>query len=692
MIFRAFQPTTVSQDDRHVPHIQFDRKTAFFEGPASTAVEWSRKLRRVERAECVKVLTPPQFCLNTFKNHMTESPEERDERLANVFDRLMQDSRSGSAESKLAAAVQQHPDLEQELRELFATARFADDVAVFRFAESGPFDTSSRDTEGLESAAGVNTEFRASTASTAASAGNSDPAASSVPLSSRSGPNGMSDPSNTGIRDSGICGLMVGDYQLEQEIGRGGMGVVYRAHQESLRRTVALKMIPNAAFASSNDVARLRAEAVSAARLSHPNIVPVYEVGDFNGQPWFSMKYIEGITLSARLMNGPMLPRDAVMLMIPIVEAIGAAHRAGILHRDLKPSNILIAADGTPWVTDFGLAKRFDVEDNSRPGHSANTEIMALTQSGAILGTPAWMSPEQAAGQTELVEKASDIYSLGALLYAMLTGRPPFQAASPLDTVLMVLEQDPPGLRMLNRVVDSDLEMIVMKCLQKPQDLRYESTDRLASDLRAWLNNEPVSARSSTIAQIMTRLFRESHHASILQNWGLLWMWHSLVVLLLCLITNYMQFRNVSERWPYVSLWVVGLGLWAAIFWNLRHRAGPITAVERQIAHVWGGSMIASSMLFLVESIMHRPVLEFSPVLGTIAGMVFLVKAGILSGQFYIQSALMFATSLAMAAIEFSDLPNFSVSLFGVVSALTFFVPGLKYYRQQLRTRRSKTL
>lgn len=143
---------------------------------------------------------------------------------------------------------------------------------------------------------------------------------------------------------------------------------------------------------------------------------------------------------------------------------------------------------------------------------------------------------------------------------------------------------------------------------------------RLAADLRAWLNSEPVTARSSTIAQVMTRLFRESHHAAILENWGLLWMWHSLVVLLLCLITNGMQLNGVSARWPFVTLWVVGLGLWALIFWNLRHRAGPITAVERQIAHLWGGSMIASSMLFGVESIMGLRVLEFSPGAGSDRG------------------------------------------------------------------------
>ncbi|MFM7833560.1 MAG: serine/threonine-protein kinase, partial [Planctomycetaceae bacterium] len=482
-----------------------------------------------------------------------------------------------------------------------------------------------------------------------------------------------------------LIGSQIGDYSIEAEVGRGGMGVVYRARQSSLQRTVALKMIPNAALASSIDLQRLRAEALAAARLRHPNIVPVYEVGEQDGQPWFSMQYIPGSTLSERLQRGPMPPREAVSLLIPVVEAIGAAHRAGVLHRDLKPGNILIAEDGTPFVTDFGLAKRVSVDDQASAGAAG---LHSLTQSGAILGTPAWMSPEQAGGQTDAIGVAADVYSLGAILFAMLTGRPPFQGASPLDTVLMVLEQDPPGIRMLNRAVDSDLEMIVLKCLQKPQDLRYASTTALAADLRAWLNSEPITARSSTIAQVMTRLFRESHHAAILENWGLLWMWHSLVVLLLCLITNAMQLNGVSARWPFVTLWVVGLGLWALIFWNLRHRAGPITAVERQIAHLWGGSMIASSMLFAVESIMGLEVLEFSPVLGVIAGMVFLAKAGILSGRFYVESLLMFGTSLVMAAIAASDLPDVSVSLFGVMSAVTFFVPGLKYYRQQRRGRR----
>ena len=566
--------------------------------------------------------------------------DDRDERLAVVFDQLMQDSKGGSAQKRLDDAVRQHPDLASDLRELFATAQIADDIALLQSSDLNHL--TGGDSKTLR----------------------------------RSG----------SIAAGSAIGSAIGEYELKAELGRGGMGVVYEAFQASLQRTVALKMIPNAAFAASQDLARLRAEALAAARLSHPNIVPVYEVGEHNGQPWFSMQFIRGTTLSERLMKGPMTPREAVALLVPIVDAIGAAHRAGVLHRDLKPSNILIAADGTPFVTDFGLAKQVNVEEEPIVPGAMDADMTRITQSGAILGTPAWMSPEQAAGQTDSIDVATDVYSLGAVLFAMLTGRPPFQAASPLDTVLMVLEQDPPNIRMLNRAVDSDLEMVVMKCLQKPQDLRYSSAAALASDLRAWLNNEPVSARSSTIVQVMTRLFRESHHAAILQNWGLLWMWHSLVLLLLCLTTNFMQFRGVTDRWPFVGLWVVGLGFWAAIFWNLRHRAGPITAVERQIAHIWGGSMIASSMLFWVESIMDRPVLEFSPVLGAIAGMVFLAKAGILSGRFYIQSIVMFATGLVMAAVEHSDLPDFSVSLFGAMSALTFFLPGLKYYRQQRRS------
>jgi hypothetical protein len=272
----------------------------------------------------------------------------------------------------------------------------------------------------------------------------------------------------------------------------------------------------------------------------------------------------------------------------------------------------------------------------------------------------------------------------------MLTGRAPFQAATPLDTVLMVLEQEPVPPRVLNPSADADLELIAMKCLQKPQDLRYDDAGAMADDLQAWLDGDPISARSSQFTQVLSRAFRETHHASLLENWGLLWMLHSLVVLVLCFVTNLMQFRDSASespsRWPYLALWVVGLSIWAAIFYSLRKRSGPVTFVERQIVHIWAGSMIASMLLYAVEWLLDLKILELSPVIALVSGMVFLAKASMLNGKFYAQAAALFLTGVAMAWIQNSeDLPNVSISLYGIVAGASFFIPGLKYHRQRIR-------
>ncbi len=481
----------------------------------------------------------------------------------------------------------------------------------------------------------------------------------------------------------------IGEYQLLEELGRGGMGVVYRAHQASLDRDVAVKMILRGDWASEIDLARFHSEAESAARLEHPNIVPIYEVGQHEGLPYFSMRLIEGVTFSDKMADGPLDSRQAAELMLPVCRAIDAAHHEGVLHRDLKPSNILVDHENVPYITDFGLAKRIPTEsDPSQPE--------TLTGSGAILGTPSYMSPEQAAGQRGRVQERSDVYSLGAILYALITGQPPFRANSPVDTMIQVLEQEAAPPRLLNPDIDSDLEMIAMKCLQKPVDLRYNTAGLLADDLQAFLNNEPVSARSSQFSQVLSRAFRETHHAVVLENWGLLWMWHSLVLVVLCLLTNWLQVGGFDTPWPYLWVWGAGAGLWALIFWNLRKRAGPVTFVERQIAHVWAGSMAGSTLLYVVEPILGLETLRLSPILGLLTGAVFLVKAGILSGHFYVQAAILFATAPLMAWIQQhaaqTNTLDYSISLFGLLSGASFFFPGLKYHRQHRARRVVETL
>ena len=476
------------------------------------------------------------------------------------------------------------------------------------------------------------------------------------------------------------------DYERLTEIGRGGMGVVYQAHQRSLNRSVALKMMVRGVFATPDDLRRFRTEAESAAKLTHPHIVSVYEVGEQAGLPYFSMQLVVGETLAERISRSPLAPREAAALLIPVCRAIAYAHRSGVLHRDLKPSNILLDREDHPYVSDFGLARIVpDSELLSRNaqglqplGLAPSVEALrSLTRTGAILGTPGYMAPEQAIGDPTQIGPATDIYSLGAVLFAMLTGRPPFQCASPADAVIMALEHEPPPPRLLNPAIDVDVEMIVLKALQKPADLRYTTADELADDLQAFLNHEPVQARSSRLADILSRAFRPTHHAGILRNWGLLWMWHSLVLLVLCLITNYMQYRQVTSHLPYVGLWTIGLGTWALAFWKMRHRAGPVTFVERQVAHLWAASMASSSMLFLVESLLGLPVLSLSPVLALFAASVFVGKAGVLSGEFYIQAIVMFLCAIPMALF-----PDIGLTVFGIASALTFFIPGWKFHRE----------
>lgn len=288
-----------------------------------------------------------------------------------------------------------------------------------------------------------------------------------------------------------------GNYQVLDEIARGGMGVVYRARDLSLDRVVALKTILAGNLASDADVIRFRAEAEAAASLSHIAIVPIFEVGRAHDLHYFAMAYIDGESLAKRIERSPMSNRDAAVLLRKIADAIAYAHQRGIIHRDLKPANVLLDRAGAPHITDFGLAKRSDKESQ-------------LTMSGQILGTPSYMPPEQAEGKQE-IGPAADVYALGGILYAMLTGRPPFLGTSVIETIHQVLERDPTIPSLIKSTIDRDLETICLKCLQKRPVDRYSSVSEVIAELDRYLRGEPIQARPVSAWELIRR-YRTTLH------------------------------------------------------------------------------------------------------------------------------------------------------------------------------------
>jgi hypothetical protein len=275
-------------------------------------------------------------------------------------------------------------------------------------------------------------------------------------------------------------------YEILGELGRGGMGVVYKARQTALNRVVALKMILSGAHAGADELARFRTEAESIARLQHPGIVAVFEVGEHQGRPFLSLEFCAGGGLDKKLNGVPVQPREAAVLVRKLAEAVQAAHEAKVVHRDLKPANVLLTADGTPKVTDFGLARKLDEQ--------------GMTQTGSVMGTPSYMAPEQAQGKKDMGPLA-DVYALGAILYECLTGRAPFRAATTFDTLDQVQKADPVPPRALQPAVPRDLETVCLKCLRKEPHKRYASAAELADDLRRFLDGEVIRARRAGPAE-----------------------------------------------------------------------------------------------------------------------------------------------------------------------------------------------
>jgi len=312
-------------------------------------------------------------------------------------------------------------------------------------------------------------------------------------------------PSPDGIKPDSITGLpgdrasaapltAIPGYEITGELGRGGMGVVYKARQESLGRSVALKMLLAGQDAREDQLTRFRAEAEAVARLQHPNIVQVYEIGQFQGRPYFSLEFVSGGNLAQRINGAPQDPRAAAELMGVLARAVEFAHQQGIVHRDLKPANVLLTSDGSPKIGDFGLAKQL-------------TGGSDLTRTGEILGTPSYMAPEQAQGAREATAPA-DIYALGAILYELLTGRPPFRGQDPVGTMLLVCTAEPVTPRQLIPAVPRDLETIALKCLEKLPRRRYATAGDLADDLQRYLDGQPIRARAAGWLEITAKWMR----------------------------------------------------------------------------------------------------------------------------------------------------------------------------------------
>lgn len=462
--------------------------------------------------------------------------------------------------------------------------------------------------------------------------------------------------------------LEFGDFEILDELGRGGMGIVYKARQKSLDRIVALKTTLAGNFPSAHDVARLRFEAEAAARLDHPNIVPIYGAGEYQGMPFFSMKHVPGGTLAMHLAKCRGNLPTAASLLAKVARAVHYAHQRGILHRDLKPGNIIFDTDGEPVVADFGLAKAVDAQSMS-------------SGSGAIVGTASYMPPEQARGDRGPTTSV-DVYSLGAIVYELLTGIPPFRAETTYETLRQVIEQAPQSPRKLNPNAPPDLEAICLKCLEKKPEDRYASAEALAIDLERFSRGESI-VRPTTVLSHMFRALRSRRPISEPASEN----WHSIVlrsssVVAICHVTLFALMLSESTM---LWVWIVLAGYFGFIgYQRIRQaqRSRSYTPWERHTIIVWMGHLVASIGLAIVILPFDRSapadrVLALYPPLAVLYVLACFVQGSTSFGLYFLASLV-----YLLLAIVFRFCGIASPLVFvGVHVPFTIFLTGLSVRR-----------
>jgi serine/threonine-protein kinase len=444
------------------------------------------------------------------------------------------------------------------------------------------------------------------------------------------------------------------------------MGVVYKARHLKFQRLVALKMILAGEHANREQTDRFLAEARAVARLQHPNIVQIHEIGERDGLPYFSLEYVEGGNLAARLKSVPPSDLEAARLVELLARAVHSAHGRGIVHRDLKPANILLTRDGGPKIADFGLAKILSEESGA-------------THTGAIMGTPSYVAPEQDAGKTWEIGPAVDIYALGAILYELLTGRPPFRGATILETLRLVEEQAPEPPHVHNPRVDPELEAICLKCLEKAAKDRYPTAQALAEDLAGYIHGEPVQAARGKARRWLGAVLRETRYTEVMTLWSGIWMGLAVAYFLICIAKSWLLWTGLASHGSFFAIWVsmflTGLGL----FWFCRLRGGPsLSRVERQLVQIIGFFWVGFFLTAWQYQRIDAPVAGLPPLLVLEFAVATGCMAALLGGSFYIMTA----ACLGTAVLE-TLWPELGPLISGVICAPALFWVGWKYARRQ---------